>query len=95
MPETRGSPFARIRYERPRFYAAARFGVVVVALVVVFNLVLPEVVSAIPFPPLPDLPDLPGWARWLRLAVVIGIVALLVIGEVEKHRHPDEPDPDH
>jgi hypothetical protein len=64
----------------------------VIVLVVVFNLVLPDIVSAIPFPDLPDLPRLPGWARWLRLAVVIAFVVLVVIGEVEKHHDTDEPD---
>ena len=75
-------------------YAAARLGLIVVALVVLFNLVLPDLVSAIPFPGLPDLPDLPDWARWLRIAIVIAIVALLVIGEVAKDRDQDEPDAD-
>ena len=84
----------RLQHKRPQLYAAARVGLVVVALVVLFNLVLPGVVSAIPFPGLPELPDLPDWARWLRLAIVIAIVALLVIGEVAKDRDADEPDSD-
>lgn len=90
----RGNVLTRLRHERPRFYAAARAGLVVIALVVLFNLVLPDVVSAIPVPSLPDLPDLPDWTRWVRLAIVIAIVALLVIGEVVKQRYPDESDPD-
>ena len=84
----------RLQQERPRLYATARVGLVVLALVVLFNLVLPGIVSAIPFPGLPDLPDLPDWARWLRLAIVIAVVALLVIGEVVKDRNADEPDHD-
>ena len=75
-------------------YAALRIGLIVVALVVLFNFVLPDVVAAIPFPDLPDLPDLPDWARRLRIAIVIAIVALLVIGEVVRDRESDEPDAD-
>jgi hypothetical protein len=93
MAEVRGNALARLRRERPRLYAAARLGLIVAALVVLFNLVLPDVVSAIPFPGLPDLPDLPDWARWLRLVFVIAIVALLVIGEIAKQWAEDEPDP--
>lgn len=82
----------RARHERPRLYAAAQTGLVVVALVLLLNFVAPDIVSAIPLPDLPDLPDLPGWARWVRIAVVVGIVALVVIGEVEKDRDREEPD---
>jgi hypothetical protein len=65
----------------------------VLALVVLFNLVLPGIVSALPFPGLPDLPDLPDWTRWLRLVIVIVIVALLVIGEVVQDRDVDDTAP--
>ena len=78
----------RAGHGRPRLHAAARVGLVVVALVVLLNFVLPDVLAAISLPDLPDLPvpDMPGWVRWLRVAVVITIVALVVIGEVEKDR---------
>jgi hypothetical protein len=92
MAEARGNALARLRHERPRLYAAARLALIVAGLVVLFNFVLPDFVSAIPFPGLPDLPDLPDWARRLRFVIVIAIVALLVIGEIAKQWDEDDPD---
>ncbi len=77
------------RHGRPPLYAAARVGLVVAAIAVLLNFVLPEVLSAIPFADLPDLPDgpdMPGWLRWLRIAVVIAVIALIVVGEIQKDR---------
>ena len=79
----------QVRHGRPRLYAAARVGLVVVALVVLLNVVLPKALAAIPFADLPDLPDgpdMPDWLRWLRLAIVITVIALIVIGEIQKDR---------
>jgi hypothetical protein len=71
---------------RPRLHAAARVGLVVAALVVLLNFVLPDVLSSIA---LPDLPGFPSWLRWLWRAVVITAIALAVIGEMQRDR--DDP----
>jgi hypothetical protein len=42
MAETRGNALARLRRERARLYAVARLGLIVAALVVLFNPVLPD-----------------------------------------------------
>ena len=76
------------RHGRPRLFAAARVGLVVAALAVLLNFVLPEVPFA-DLPDLPDGPDMPGWLRWLRIAFVIAVIALIVVGEIQKDR--DEP----
>ena len=60
MTEREGSGLARARQERPWLYAFVRVVLVVLALVVLFNVVLPDLVSAIPFPVCPTSPICPA-----------------------------------
>ncbi len=72
-----------------RLYAAGIAALVlgVIAIVVVAD-PLATIVTAFPLRNLPDLnlPDLPGWATWLRRGILVVLVALAVVGGIEKAR---------
>jgi hypothetical protein len=86
---TGGRAHPYLRGMRKNHWLGALFLLAVVG--VALTLPLPWIVSAIPFP---DLPDVPSWVKWGWRALMLGAIALAVIGDVEKGRSPQPPGPE-
>ena len=80
-----GSRRSEGRRDRPGIYAA---GVVLLVALAVFVVVvfdpLRALASALPLPDLGGLPNLPDWLKWIWRGLMISLIALAVIGTIER-----------